>query len=269
MTIPYRIYMDDSGNVDASANNDHNQRYGSISAVILEADYIDSTFNNSFSKLVEKHFGRKADGGPHNLHRRVLNSPPDHGPFSVLRDDSKRAAWDTDALSMFKRAKYVVISACVDKIEWYWRYPDWSGDFYEVLVQAVLERAYYFLRTRGVAEVNIETKNQGRDQRLKENYKKALEHGYTYISGQKLSAVFRSRELNIVMKSDCRPGAQLADLIAGPALQHIRFMHTNRHPMTGTFVKSLCDILESEKFYRDWRGSPNGYGRLWRPRTRS
>lgn len=152
--------MDDSGNVDPSTTNDHNQRYGSISAVILEAEYLDSTFNSSFAKISEKHFGKQANGLPYNLHRRVLNSPPDHGPFSVLRDDSKRAAWDADALKMFKKAKYVVISACVDKVEWYWKYPAWSGDFYEVLVQAVLERSYYFLRTRGSAEVNIETKNQ-------------------------------------------------------------------------------------------------------------
>ncbi len=257
--------MDDSGNVDASATNDHNQRYGSISAVILEAQYLDEVFNSSFAMLVERHFGTKADGTPHNLHRRVLNSPPDHGPFSVLRDDAKRAAWDADALSMFKRAKYVVITACVDKVEWYWRYPEWSGDFYEVLVQAVLERAYYFLRRDMIAEVNIETKNQGRDQKLKEKYKNALETGYTYISGEKLSSVFCSKELNIVTKSDCKPGAQLADLIAGPALQHVRFMHTRRHPITGPFVQTLCGILEEEKFYRDWKGRPDGYGRLWRP----
>jgi hypothetical protein len=265
MTTLFQIYMDDSGNVDPGATNDHNQRYGSISAVILESAYLDSTFNASFAKLVERHFGTKSDGTPHNLHRRVLNSPPEHGPFSILRDEKRRAAWDADAISMFSRAKYTVISASVDKIEWYWRYPNWSGDFYEVLVQAVLERSYYFLRTRGRAEVNIETKNQGRDQRLKEHYRNSLSTGFTYINGSKLSSVFSSKELNIVTKLECKPGAQLADLIAGPALQHTRFTVTKRHPITGDFVKRLCDILENEKFYRNSYG-PNGYGRLWRPR---
>jgi hypothetical protein len=56
-----------------------------------------------------------------NCNRRVLNSPPDHGPFSVLKDEKKRAAWDADALSMFRRAKYTVIAACVDKVAWYWQ----------------------------------------------------------------------------------------------------------------------------------------------------
>lgn len=112
----YRIYMDDSGNVDAGATNDPNQRYGGVTAVILAADYLDATFNTSFSTLSMRHFGAKPDGTPHNLHRRLLSTPPDHGPFSVLKDDGKRAAWNADCLRMMDIANYTVISACVDKV---------------------------------------------------------------------------------------------------------------------------------------------------------
>lgn len=269
MTDLFRIYMDDSGNVDPGATNDPNQRYGSITAVILEASYLEKIFNPSFRLLSKKHFGLAPDGTHHNLHRRLLNSPPDDGPFSVLKDEQKRASWNKDALRMFGRARYVVISACVDKVEWYWRYPEWTGDFYEVLVQAVLERAFYFLRNRGQAEVNIETKNPGRDKKIKEHYRASLEKGYNHISAKKLQSVFNSKELNIVRKGDCRPGAQLADLIAAPALQHIRYLNTRRHPIQSDFVQKLCNILEKEKFYREKSGGPEGYGRIWRPKPKS
>jgi hypothetical protein len=207
-----------------------------------------------------------ADGSPHKLHRRLLNSPPDHGPFSVLKDDEKRAAWDSEALSMFRRAKYTVIAACVDKVAWYWRYPTWSGDFYEVLVQAILERTFYFLKRRnGVTEVNIETKDH-RDKRIKEQYRRALVDGFYHISADKLRGVFTSRELNIIQKANAPAGMQMTDLLASPALRHIRSLHFKGHPITGSFTQQVCSILEAEKYYREWWAGPNGYGRIWRPK---
>lgn len=263
----YRIYIDDSGNVDAVANNEHNVRYGSITAVILKASYLDEKFNAGFQTLIEKHFGKKDDGTPQTVHRRVLNNPPDHGPFSVLKDDAKRKAWDAECIRMYEVADYTVITACVDKIAWYFKYPKWSGDFYEVLVEAVLERAFYFLRERGKAEVNIETKNPARDQRIKDQYRRGLEAGYQFIPAESLQKVFTSKELNILKKQDAKPGAQLADLLAGPALQHIRFINTRRHPIQSDFTKSVAAILD-KKFYRETKnGTVTVYGKLWRPKN--
>lgn len=272
MKTAFQIYIDDSGNVDPATTNDPNNRYGSLTAVILRSDYLLNTFNPSFQLLVERHFGKNTEGGPHNLHRRVLNSPPDHGPFSVLKDDDKRKAWNEDALRMFNKAEYTVISACIDKVNWYRTFPEWTGDFYQVLVDAILERAFYFLKNRnGIAEVNIETKNPGKDKRINENYKKSIsEKGFDFITSDKLKTVFSSSELNIITKADCRPGAQLADLLAGPALQLIRYEKTRRHPLQSEFVKALCRILEASKFYRESVAGkisgPDGYGKLWRPK---
>jgi hypothetical protein len=266
MRVPYRIYIDDSGNVDSSTTNAPEVRYGSITGVIFETAYLDKTFNVSFPELVKKHFGTRADGSPLNLHRRVLASIPEHGPFSVLRDDVKKAAWDVAALKMFGTAQYTVISACVDKVAWYFRYPNWNGDFYQVLVEAVLERLYYFLNNRnGIAEVNIETKGS-RDKRLKEQYKKTLDgEGFQFITAEKLRSVFSSREINILRKEEGKPGSQMADLLAGPALRHIKFVNVGRDAPSGEFTKQLCKILEDKKFYREKDKGPHGYGRVWRP----
>ena len=266
MATLYRIYMDDSGNVDPQTTNDPAVRYGSITAVILTADYLDAKFNSGFHAIVEKHFGLDANGLPHNIHRRILATvPPAKGPFAVLADAGKRAAWDADAMMMFQKAQYTVISACVDKVEWYWRFPNWRGDFYEVLVEAVLERCYYFLRHRGRAEVNIEWKNAAKNERVKVAYRKALDFGFRFISAQQLNEVFTSRELNILTKDDRRPGCQLADLLAGPAMQHLRMLHGMRDQIDGSFVRQVVDLLEREKFYREGTRGPAGYGRLWRP----
>lgn len=261
----YRIYIDDSGNVDAPTTNAIDVRYGSVTAVILADDYLQATFNRSFDALSIKHFGPDKDGRPHNLHRRMLARPQADGPFAGLRDTKTRAAWDRAALKMYGTAQYVVVTACVDKVAWYYTYPNWSGDFYEVLVEATLERCFYFLKNRnGVAEVNIETKNPDKNDRIKKAYRHAMLRGFDHIPALKLRERFTSVEPNILKKTDKRPGAQLADLLASPSLQFIRHLKTGRNEITSPFVLDVAQLLEAEKYYREDKG-PDGYGRVWRP----
>lgn len=262
--------MDDSGNVDHHTTNAPEVRYGSVTAVIIADDYLRATFNPSFEALSIKHFGVRPDGTPYNIHRRALAKPQAAGPFAVLLDEGKRAAWDKAALRMFEAAQYTVVTACVDKVAWYYQYPTWTGDFYEVLVQAALERCFYFLNNRdGVAEVNIETKNPDKDERIKGAYRDALERGFQYITADKLQKRFTSVELNILTKADCRPGAQLADLLATPALQHIRHRHTGRHEVKGNFIADVVRILTDQKFYREPGKGLDGLGCVWRPQGKT
>jgi len=267
MTDLYRIYIDDSGNVDATTTNAPETRFGSVTAVLMGAHYLDTRFNASFEMLSKRHFGERPDGSPHNIHRRLIAKPPEQGPFSVLREPERRAAWDIAALRMFAAADYTVITAVIDKVAWYYQFPDWRGDFYEVLVQATLERAWYFLKNRKLhAEVNIEHKSPDKNERIKAAYRKALIDGFEHIRAERLRAHFTSLESNIITKDQCRPGMQLVDLIAAPAMHHIRHIHTRKHPVTGEFTVALTDILERKKFYREAKG-PSGYGRMWRPKT--
>lgn len=262
--------MDDSGNVDAPTTNAIDVRYGSITAVILADDYLQTKFNPSFEALSKKHFGEQPDGRPHNIHRRILTRDPQDGPFAVLKDWNARNLWNRDVLRMFRTAQYVVVTACVDKVAWYHQYPAWGGDFYEVLVEGVLERCFYYLHKRdGEAEVNIETKNPSKDERIKRAYKDAMLRGFDFIPPLKLRKRLKSVELNILTKNDCRPGMQLADLLAGPALQHIRHLNTDWHEITSGFVRDVADILEREKFYREGQKGPDGYGRVWRPKPKT
>jgi len=270
MSTFHRIYMDDSGNVDAPTTNAVDVRYGSITAVILADDYLQGTFNPSFDALSKKHFGLDEGGRPHNIHRRMLTRAPEKGPFQKLRDWGARDAWDKDVLRMFETAQYTVVTACVDKVAWYHQYPAWTGDFYEVLVEGVLERCFFFLNNRdGEAEVNIETKNPDKDERIKREYRKAMLKGFDFIPAAKLRKRLTSIEPNILTKADRRPGMQLADLLAGPALAHIRHLHTDRHEITSGFVRSVAAILEDKKFYREGARGPDGYGRVWRPKPKT
>src|ERR1700730_10237159 len=155
----YRMFIDDTGNVDAKTSNDPLLRYGSITGVIFDRDYLSQTFDTSFRQVCKRHFGCDGTGVPHLLHRRVLAVPPKEGPFSVLRDESKRESWDSEAIRMFRLAKFTAITVSIDKIAFYYENPEWNGDFYEILVTNAIERFFYFLRSQGTGDVVIENKS--------------------------------------------------------------------------------------------------------------
>lgn len=256
--------MDDSGNSDEATTNAPERRYGSVTAVILPTSYLDEKFDPLFPQLAERHFGLDDDGLPCKIHRRVLaGQPPPKGPFSILNDPNRRAEWDAAALRMFKRAKYTVITACVDKVGWYWRYPNWRGDFYQVLVQAVLERAFYFLRYRGSAETFIEWKNGPKNERVQAAFEQAMIDGFDFIAADRLQSVFPTGVLTVVRKEDRVAGCQLADLLASPAMQHLREINNARPAIEGGFTRQVISILEAEKFYRE---DTRIHGRVWRPK---
>lgn len=259
--------MDDSGNVEPATTNAPERRFGAVTAVILATDYLNETFDKSLPALSERHFGLDEEGLPCRIHRRLLaGEPPKQGPFSVLGNPERRKAWDGDALRMFQKAEYTVISACVDKVAWYYHFPNWSGDFYEVLVSVILERSFYFLKNRNATtEAFIENKNASHDERVRAVFHNALSNGFDRIPAKSVRKVFSCDELGIIQKRDRVAGCQLADLIAGPAMQHMRVRNRAGSPILGDFTNRLTNILEESKFYRE-EGKPiDGYGRIWRP----
>jgi hypothetical protein len=261
----YSMFIDDTGDVTSSTTNDPQNRYASISGVIIERNYLSSTFEPSFQKIVKRHFGEKPDGSPVVLHRRQMISPPREGPFACLRDQIKRDAWDKACLDMMTRAAYTVITVCLDKVSYYYHHPKAKLDVYETFIQNAIERYFYFLKAHGVGDVVVEAQNRGTDEAIKARFRTAIENGTEHITSDKLQAVFTSREINIEPKQAGYPGLQFADLIARPAFAHCRAHYAKDTSDLTAFARQISPILEDYKFYRDKNGNPDGYGRVWRP----
>jgi len=132
------MFVDDTGNVDRVTDNTPKLRFGAVAAVIMPMAYVESTFDRAFHSLAEKHFGLDPTGKPFVLHRRALVKPTLSGPFAPLLDKDKKASFDAHCMKMYEAADYTVITAAVDKVAFYYRYPNWDGDFYAVLVEALI-----------------------------------------------------------------------------------------------------------------------------------
>jgi hypothetical protein len=257
----YSMFIDDTGDVTNSTTNSPQTRYASITGVIFDRQYLSATFEPSFRKIVKHHFGDERLV----LHRRKMISPPQEGPFSVLRDPAKRDAWDKSCLDMMTRANYSVITICLDKVAFYYHHPKFCLDVYEILIQNAVERYFYFLRGKGVGDVVVESQNAATDKTIKERFRHVIENGTEHISADKLQAVFTSREINIEPKEAAFPALQFADLIARPAFAHCRAIYAQDASDLTAFARQIATILEGYKFYRDSNGNPDRYGRVWRP----
>lgn len=262
------MFVDDTGDVTPSTTNNASTRFASLTGVIFERDYLISTFEPGWRKVVGRTFGLDEAGNPPVLHRRKMISPPKQGPFSCLHDPASRLNWNSSCLDMMTRASYSVITVSLDKVAFYYHHPKAVLDVYETLFQNIVERYFYFLRKNGTGDVVVEAQNSGTDAAIKERYRAIMDGGTEHINSNMLNSVFTSREIKIVSKDRGMIGLQMADLLARPAFAHCRAVYTGATGDLAGFAREIAPILESYKFYRDGEGNPDRYGRVWRPQKR-
>ena len=94
MTL-YRLYVDEVGNHDLTHADDPNERFLSLTGVLLESDHTLHVFNPEVDQLKRRFFQRDPDE-PVILHRKELvNKVP---PFEALRDSQVEKDFNTDLL---------------------------------------------------------------------------------------------------------------------------------------------------------------------------
>lgn len=257
------MFIDDTGNVHNTTSNHPQAKFAGITGVIFEWGYLRDVFEPGFLELKKRHFGIDLTTGcPPILHlRKMKKAIP---PFHCLTDEETRLKWQRECFSMYRRAKYHVITVGVDKAAFYTKYPEWRGSIYKLLVGDAIERYFYFLRYRGIGDVMAETVNEDRDGELMMLYKKFYAHGTDHIPAEKLQPVLTSTEVKIKPKTADIQGLQIADLLASTCFAHQKKLHAGGGNFD-SFAMQVAELMESEKFYRSFWGNPKGYGRIWRP----
>jgi hypothetical protein len=112
--VKYRLYVDEVGNPDLGASQNPNHRYLSLTGVILELEYVDTTVFPAIEALKRKYFHSHPDD-PVILHRKELvNRKP---PFESLRDPIIERAFNQELLELLRSLDYVVLTVVIDKLE--------------------------------------------------------------------------------------------------------------------------------------------------------
>lgn len=260
----YRIYVDEVGNHDLTHADDPNQRFLSLTGVILESQYTLQVLQPEINQIKREFFQRDADD-PVIFHRKkLLNKRP---PFRPLRDPQVEQRFNTTLLMALARWEYHVVTVVIDKKEHRDRYQVWHHHPYHYCLQVLLERFVLFLHYQGHrGDVMVESRGGKEDGKLKASYARLYQHGTDNIPPSRWQERLTSRELKVKPKAANIAGLQLADLIAHPSRREVLVEHRLIIDDRNTFGDQICAILRQSKYLRDRRtGRIEGYGQKLLP----
>ena len=260
----YRIYVDEVGNHDLTHADDPNQRFLSLTGVILESGYTLQVLQPEMNQIKREFFQRDPDE-PVIFHRKELvNKRP---PFHSLRYPEVEKRFNTALLMALARWEYDVITVVIDKKEHRDRYQAWHHHPYHYCLQVLLERIVLFLRRRGHrGDVMVESRGGKEDRKLKDSYARLYRGGTDYIPPGRWQERLTSCELKVKPKITNIVGLQLADLIAHPSRREVLIEHRLIVDNRRIFGDQICAILRQSKYLRDRRtGRIDGFGKKLLP----
>ena len=260
----YRMYVDEVGNHDMTHADDPNQRFLSLTGVLLESEYTLRVVQPEMDQLKRDLFQRDPDE-PVIFHRKELvNKRP---PFHSLRNPEIEQEFNTALLMALARWEYRVITVVLDKKAHRDQYQVWHYHPYHYCLAVLMERFVLFLHYSGHrGDVMVERRGGKEDRKLKNSYSRLYEGGTDNIPPERWQERLTSRELKVKPKSANITGLQLADLIAHPSRREVLIEHQlivdDRH----TFGDQICAILRQSKYHRNRRtGRIEGYGKKLLP----
>lgn len=260
----YRIYVDEVGNHDLIHADDPNQRFLSLTGVILESQYTLGVLQPEMDQLKREFFQRDPDE-PVIFHRKKLvNKRP---PFHPLRDPQIEQEFNTALLMALARWEYYVVTVVIDKKEHRDQYQVWHHHPYHYCLQVLLERFVLFLHYRGRrGDVMVESRGGKEDRKLKDSYARLYRHGTDNIPPTRWQEWLTSCELKVKPKIANIAGLQLADIIAHPSRREVLIEYQLIVDNRSTFGDQICAILRQSKYLRDRRtGRIEGYGKKLLP----
>jgi hypothetical protein len=138
----YRLYIDEVGNHDMTHADDPNQRFLSLTGVILESSYTLRVLKPEMDQIKRDFFQRDPDE-PVILHRKeMINKLP---PFSSLNDPEVKERFNMVLLNFLDRWDYKVITVVLDKKTHRDLYQVWHFHPYHYCLAVLLERYLLYL----------------------------------------------------------------------------------------------------------------------------
>lgn len=260
--MKYRIYIDEVGNSDLGSSQNTNQRYLSLTGVILELGYVNDVFYQDLEQL-KRNFFKSHPDDPIVFHRKELvNKLP---PYSSLRNPAIEDAFNSALLSRLFDWEYTIITVVIDKLQHTEQYQTWRYDPYHYCLKVLIERYVRWLQARhAVGDVLAESRQGKEDIRLKKSFERVYEEGSEWVTPALISEHLTSRQLKVKPKANNIAGLQLADLVAHPSYK-VALARRNNEALPKTFGGQIGQILLNDKYYRSPNGKIDGWGIKWLP----
>lgn len=240
----YIVFVDESGDHGMDSIDDGYPLFVLSCCLISKRDYM-TTVVPAMQQLKFATFGHDAV----ILHEREIRK--DIGPFSILRDRTKKHAFIQALTDVLERRPMTVFSAVIDKRQLV-EHRRRNESPYELSLRFCLERIFYSLRRLGqsnddegplLTHVLCESRGRNEDADLELAFRRIC-------GGDNFANVHLPFEPVLTDKKNNSIGLQLADLVARPiGLRQLRPDQPNR----------AWDVIEA-KLDRDATGRYRGYG---------
>jgi hypothetical protein len=244
---PFGGMEDDGvGNADLKNAFDENQRFLSLTGVILSLEHVQNFLNPQMENLKAKYFNSHPDD-PVIFHRKEMVNAKH--PFTALQNDLIREQFNDELLELIQKTEFQLITIVIDKKEQNEQYAStWKYNPYHYCLAVLIERYCLLLkRLNCEGDVMAESRGGKEDIRLKKSFRKLIEEGTSYIQSADFQEVFTSNELKVKSKLNNISGLQLCDLIAHPSrreilLENKKIMDTRKD----IFGDKISEILKSK-----------------------
>ncbi|HXL49303.1 MAG TPA: DUF3800 domain-containing protein [Xanthobacteraceae bacterium] len=255
----YRLYFDETGHGDLrAAEKDPNQRYLSLTGLVIRQDRHDSDTTKQLNTLKTDVFGKENV----ILHRREIIDAK--GDFAVLRDGEVRAKFNADFAALVGRLSRPAFTVSIDKQEHLKKYKVWQFNPYHYALTCLLERFVLWLHYSGnIGDVMGEARGPKHDAQLRRAFRFFYKNG-TEVRTEVIQKRLISRELQLRPKQANIAALQIADLLAHPAHRAYKFEKLGV-AQPDDYGTVLARILRAKTYNRSWLGRIEGYGRKWLP----
>lgn len=255
--MPYRLYLDESGDHASSHAHEIGKRYLGLVGVTLDQDGGYRDFVQCLDALRRQHFGED----PPVLHREDIVARS--GEFAVLRDAEKRLAFDTGLLKTIEQADCWIVAVVIDKHEHgTTRYRD-LGHPYHCALHVMIERYCGYLKLLGkTGDIMAESRGGKEDMALKGVYREVYEKGTRYLRREDCGLTLSSCEIKIKPKHNGVHGLQLADLLAHPLTRDVLVAYNRIGDHGSEFSCKIAKIAESKYNRQTCNGRIKGYGQI-------
>lgn len=212
--LPYRLYIDESGDHSYSGTHDLTKRYLGLTGMLISTSDYMANVHPALERLKRTHFRDDPDY-PVVLVRKLIIDRK--GPFGVLSDPTKNAAWEQGVLDFFKALKGRPYTVVIDKWEHKKKYPFNTFEPYAYTTSVLLRRVRALLWNflgQAQCEVIAESRGAVEDAQLSRAYSNLYTSGDYYFPSAEFRAAYPNPQITIRKKNENISGLQIADLLA-------------------------------------------------------
>lgn len=257
----FRIFIDEVGHHDLKSSDDPNERYLSLTGVIMRLSYESGEFTTALNAVKMQVFGRTDFA----FHRRQLIDATDP-PYVALTDAPVRQQFNEMMIRLLADSSYRVFTVVIDKKEHKRKYAVWRFHPYHYCLTVVLERYVQLLgRMRVVGDVMMESRGKKENRQLEAAFRYIYERGTEHVPKEMFQAWLSSREIKIKPKMANISGLQIANLVANPSSRDL-ICEKSGEAMTAEFSRQIVQILKRNKYLKNpYNGKVPVWGTKWLP----